>query len=30
LAREHGCPWIARTRDAAARLGYFDDLPLSM
>ena len=30
LAREHGCPWTAATRDAAATLGYSDDLPLSV
>jgi len=29
-AREHGCPWTAATRDAAAIRGYSDDLPLSV
>ena len=27
--REHGCPWRAATRDAAATKGYSDHLPLS-
>jgi len=29
-AREHGCPWTARTRDKAATKGYSDNLPLSV
>ena len=28
-AREHGCPWTTVARDAAATMGYFDNLPLS-
>jgi hypothetical protein len=29
-AREHGCPWTVATRDAAATMGYSDNLPLSV